>query len=126
FPCRENSRSELNDDSCREYVGGCDAINFSPLQLLEKAAHKRQLRCFAHRDHNAIRYSTVIMTFPRAWPSSRYAIAAGSSLNLYVRSMTGFTFPDCIISPRMVRSFFVSCAIIMPIFWLTNGDNSIV
>src|SRR6266581_5133269 len=121
--CRENCRCDLNDESRRNDVGGRDAINFSTLQLLEKAAHKREFRCIAHRDHNSIRYSTVITTFPLAWPSSRYRIASGTSLNdLYVRSMTVFNFPDCTISARSVRSCVLGCAIIMPIFCLTNRE----
>src|SRR5256885_12317480 len=58
FRSRENCRSNLNDESCRNDVSGRDSINFSTLQFLEKAAHKKEFRCIAYRDHNAIRYST--------------------------------------------------------------------
>src|SRR5437660_1790682 len=37
--------------------------------------------------------------------------------------MTGFTFPVCIRSARMVRSFLVNCARNVPMSWLTNGDS---
>src|SRR6266568_6207525 len=68
-------------------------------------------------------HSTVITTFPRACPSSRYRIASGTSLNdLYVRSMTVCNFPDCTISARSVRSWLLGCAIIMPIFCLTKRE----
>jgi len=40
--------------------------------------------------------------------------------------MTGFNFPDCIMSAKMVRSFPFASAIIIPIFWLVNGDKTIV
>src|SRR6266566_1549838 len=41
FPCRNNRRTNLNDESRSDDISGRDAINFPPLQLLEEAAHKQ-------------------------------------------------------------------------------------
>jgi len=61
-------------------------------EIARRSGHHRSGRqkiCARHarRDPGAVAkwilsYSTVIITFPRACPSSRYAIAAGTSLNL--------------------------------------------
>src|SRR4029077_934606 len=41
FPCRKNRRTNLNDESRSDDISRRNAINFPPLQLLEKAAHKQ-------------------------------------------------------------------------------------
>ena len=38
--------------------------------------------------------------------------------------MTGFTFPDCIISPRIAKSLFFSYAINIPNLWLKNRETT--
>ena len=47
---------------------------------------------------------TVMTTFPRACPSSRYRMASGTSASGYVLSMTGVIFPDSMSSLRTIRS----------------------
>src|SRR6266550_312083 len=41
LPCRNNRRTNLNDEPRSNDISGRDAINFPPLQLLEEAAHKQ-------------------------------------------------------------------------------------
>src|SRR3981189_583833 len=41
FPCRNNRRTNLNDESRSDDISGRNAINFPPLQLLEETAHKQ-------------------------------------------------------------------------------------
>src|SRR5436309_8554482 len=40
FPCWNNRRTNLNDESRGDDISGCNAINFAPLQLFEETAHK--------------------------------------------------------------------------------------
>src|SRR5215475_4699112 len=42
IPRRKNRRSNLDDKSRGDNVSGCDAIHFSPLQLLKEASHDRR------------------------------------------------------------------------------------
>jgi hypothetical protein len=53
---------------------------------------------------------TVMTTLPQACPAYREPIAFGTSLNGYVRSMTGFTFPASINSFSVSRSSLLCCA----------------
>src|SRR5215208_926027 len=45
---------------------------------------------------------TVMTTFPRACPSSRYRMASGTWLSGYVLSMTGVIFPDSWLEPAHI------------------------
>src|SRR2546426_500851 len=53
-----------------------------------------------------------------------YRMAAGVSLNGYVRSMAGAICPDSTRSRRTIRSSEFSDVMSMPSFWLTSGDSS--
>jgi hypothetical protein len=49
LPGRKDRRRNLNDAPGHDDVGNGDAINFPPLHLLEKAAHKNVVHCVASR-----------------------------------------------------------------------------
>ena len=67
---------------------------------------------------------TMMTILPRAFPSWKYRMAAGTSLSGYVRSMAGVTFPDSRSSRRTDKSAAFSLAPRMPSFWLTSGESS--
>jgi len=53
-----------------------------------------------------------------------YRMAAGVSLNGYVRSTTGVTLPASMSPASTIRSSPFSDEANMPSFWPTNGDSS--
>src|SRR3712207_5803768 len=67
---------------------------------------------------------TVMTTFPRACPSSRYRMASGTSASGYVLSMTGASLPVSMSCLRNCRSSLFGFTVKLTIFWLTNGDNT--
>ncbi len=63
----------------------------------------------------------LTMTLPLALPDSTYRIASGTSLILYVRSITDRIFPCANMSLSVARSSGFISDIMNPNYWLTNG-----
>jgi hypothetical protein len=59
------------------------------------------------RDHADVEPESghmAMATLPRGWPCSSYPIASGASINGYVLSITGLTWPDAMSSASRWRS----------------------
>ena len=67
----------------------------------------------------------MMMTFPRACPSSRYPMASGTSASGYVLSMIGVIFPASRRSFKTAIWFFLSGIEKFGVGnWLTNGESA--
>jgi len=77
------------------------------------SAPPRLIVCMSMLHHPRLRYSwyvTVMTTFPRACPASRYRIASAVSLSGYHLSITGTTLPASNNAFRKVKSFWFGLA----------------
>src|SRR5439155_16003131 len=80
---KQHAATKANTRKCTSFIRvRIESDNMSESEVF--SASNQRFLDFARNDRTENKsgcYSTVIITFPFAWPSSRYRIASGTSLN---------------------------------------------